>query len=465
MRLLVAIANYGFKNTDYLTRLIREYKSMPCDVDIVVLSNVPKRLDPDIEVVVGLPAKDPWSLPFGHQRIFANRLQDYDLFIYSEDDMLITWRNIEAFLSLTKVLPEDRIAGFVRYELDSAGERSYPEFHGPFHWIANSVTKIDKYTFAIFSNLHSGCYITAQDQLKRAIASGGYLVKPHQGRYDLLCSAATDPYTQCGFTKLICISHISDCLVHHLPNRYANRDVFGIGEDEFNKQIALLLSMGDDRTQRQALFPTEKKIDHVRWDKTFYSTPDEALLSLVPKDAENILSIGCGDATTEAVLAGAGVTVTAIPLDPIMGMLAASKGVRVTAPDFDTAFEELDGAKFDCIIFSDVLQHLSEPTDILSKAVKLLSNRGELLISIPNFDNLKVFKDHFPYPVLKKWTYGKHLLRMIKKRLLRKWLRSVGIKQRKAQYVSWNQRLSPPILPLRIFNILLSERIMIVAKR
>ena len=53
MRILVAITNYGLKNQVYLKRLIHEYNAMSYDVDIVIFSNIPKDLGPNIEVKVG----------------------------------------------------------------------------------------------------------------------------------------------------------------------------------------------------------------------------------------------------------------------------------------------------------------------------------------------------------------------------------------------------------------------------
>ena len=70
MKTLVAIANFGKKNEKYLLRLLEEYRTMiRYKVDIVVLSNIPKILGPDIEVIVGLPTKDPWSLPLWSQDV------------------------------------------------------------------------------------------------------------------------------------------------------------------------------------------------------------------------------------------------------------------------------------------------------------------------------------------------------------------------------------------------------------
>src|SRR3982074_221985 len=101
LRTLVAVASYGNSNDHHLLRLIKEYQSMLFDVDIIILSNLDKRLDPKIEVLVGLPDRDPWSLPFAHKQVFADRLEEYDLFVYSEDDMLITQKNLRAFLDVS----------------------------------------------------------------------------------------------------------------------------------------------------------------------------------------------------------------------------------------------------------------------------------------------------------------------------------------------------------------------------
>ncbi len=462
IRILVAITNYGTKNNEYLRRLIQEYQSMPCTIDIVVLSNIPKEFEGEVEVVVGLPTKNPWSLPFMHNKIFVDRLEDYDLFIYSEDDMLITWKNIETFIHHTKVLPEYDISGFLQYELDANGHIWYPAFLGPYHWLPKSVHKVDHFTFAEFSNAHSACYILTRDQLRKAIDSGGYPVEPHQGRYDLLCSAATDPYTQCGFKKVICISHISDMLVHHLPNKYVG--VWGIDENDFDRQRKLMLSLVNSGKTPQELIISTKKINDVRWDKMYFNRPDHDLLSLVSQKARTVLSIGCGYPSTEAYLVQNNRAVTAIPLDPVIGALAASKGIKVMKPDFEKAFNDLDGTLFDCIIFSDVLQHIEDPADILSRAVELLAPDGEVLVSVPNFKYLKFLKDHFPYPIFKRWTYSENLLHMIDKNHLVKWFRSIGLKNIDLRYVVESQRLKKLRPSFGMFNALFAKRLLVRGK-
>ncbi len=222
-RILVAIASYGSGNDSFLRRMISEFRSMSFDIDIVIISNIEKYIDHQIKIVVGLPNKNPWSLPFAHKKLFVNKLEDYDLFIYAEDDILITEANVRAFLDATRVLREDEVAGFFRVEKGPDGMVSYPEAHSHHHWVTTSVRKRGVYTLAEFTNEHAACYMLTQAQLRKAINSGGFDVAPHEEKYDLLCTAATDPYTQCGLTKLIPVSHIDDFTVHHMSNKYVGR--------------------------------------------------------------------------------------------------------------------------------------------------------------------------------------------------------------------------------------------------
>jgi hypothetical protein len=240
MRILVAIANYGPYRFGYLDKVITTYQRMRHRVDVVVHSDRVKRVPPGTRLVVGLPTPDPYSLAFAHKRLLSERQDEYDLFVYTEDDILISERNLEAFLEASAVLPEDEIAGLFRYERDSAGCLSFVDAHAPWDWVAGSVTVTGSYTFATFSNVHSGCYVLTQSQLQRVVRSGGYLVPPHDSFCGMRESAATDPYTRCGLTRRLCVSHLDSFLIHHLPNNYIG--VLGTEESEFRARLATLLA-------------------------------------------------------------------------------------------------------------------------------------------------------------------------------------------------------------------------------
>ncbi len=382
MKILVAIANYGTKSRVYLERLLAEYRSLPYQVDVVVLSNIPKDLGPDVEVRVGLPDKNPWSLPFGHKQLFADRLDDYDLFIYSEDDMLIGRRQIEAFLEVTPFLPDDQIAGFLQYEEDAHGKRYCPAVHAFCHWVPRSVRQCGPYVFAYLTNEHAACYLLTRAQLRRAIASGGFLGPPHQGFYDLLCTAATDPYTQCGFTKVLCLSRIEDFLVHHVPNKYLG--TVGLEFDQVRVQIEALHRCLRGELTCEELLPPPGKPSAYSWSKLYGEPVREDVLSVVPKGARRVLSLGCGTGATEAVLVQRGMQVIGIPLDAVVGQTARTRGLELTPPNFEKAFALLRGQRFDCILLINILQHLSDPSALLAQSRPLLAERGTLVAAAPN---------------------------------------------------------------------------------
>src|ERR1700759_3241902 len=76
MNILVILANYGKRNDVYLRQLLDEYRAMSHHLDIVVLSNQPKYLGPDVEVRIERPKGNPWTFPFAHKQILAERCSD-----------------------------------------------------------------------------------------------------------------------------------------------------------------------------------------------------------------------------------------------------------------------------------------------------------------------------------------------------------------------------------------------------
>jgi len=426
MKMLVAIASYGTGNDDYLARLIREYHSMSFPVDIVVLSNVEKNLGSGVEVVVGLPYVIPWTLPFPHKQIFADRLNDYDLFLYSEDDMLITERNICAFLEASQSLPENEVPGFLRFE-ESAQGRNYPEFHGHFHWDTASVHQDGDYTSAFFTNEHAGCYLLTRAQLKRAIESGGYLVGPHAWKYDLLCSAATDPYTQCGVQKVICISHIDDFLIHHLPNKYVGTE-FGIGENEFRRQVQTLLEMAKRGERNPSLFPTESKIKAGFFSKGYYERPPEQLASILPVGVRTVLSIGSGCGATEAWLASKGLKVTAVPLDSVISSCTEATGVEIVHGGFAAVQKQLAGRTFDCLLLLNVLHLVEDPVALLASFEKLLSKGSVVISLVPNMARTAMPWSKARRDGIVVVDYEKSGAHYVSLRVIRSWFNKAGMR-------------------------------------
>ncbi|MCA1453697.1 methyltransferase domain-containing protein [Bradyrhizobium sp. BRP22] len=382
LHVLVALASYGTSNDRHLDRMIREFRSMPFEIDIVIISNIHKKPAPGIECRVGLPSKDPWSLPFAHKKLFAERADQYDLFIYSEDDILITEKNLRAFLQVNSVLRDDEIAGFLRMEKGPGGSISYPDAHDEYHWDTTSLRSRTKYVLANFTNEHAACYVLTRSQLNKAIKSGGFLVEPHEWKHDLLCSAATDPYIQCGFTKLIPISHLDDFTVHHLSDKYAGK--VGVDAAEMRAQIGAMLRLANDPCAPEPLLNTETKLWRRMYSKDYYEPLKEGVLSMIPPDARTVLSVGCGSGATECWLAEKGLRVVAVPLDPVVCGSAAERGVEMVFGDFQVAKKKLGNQRFDCLLFSNVLHLVRDPVEVLSSFRDNMSTKSVAIIQAPN---------------------------------------------------------------------------------
>ncbi|HEY5814437.1 MAG TPA: methyltransferase domain-containing protein [Terrimicrobiaceae bacterium] len=384
LRILVAIASYGDKNARFLKEIVKTYQSMTFRIDVVVLAEAPKDLGPNVEVVVGLPSKNPWTLPFAHKAILAKRVDKYDLFIYSEDDIQVTERHIRAFLNATVELEQDEIAGFVRYEIDHTGKRFVNEPWKHYHWKSSSVRRRGSYTIAEFTNEHTGLYILTQHQLRRAIASGGFLRGPCRGRYDFPETAATDPYTNCGFRKVICISALEDFLVHHMPNPYVTQ--LDVSLESFAEQVQTLMDIRDGTHPPSTLCDVESPLWPSAWEKMYYEKPTEQLLSTVPFDAKRILSIGSGWGATEARLQVRGSFVTALPLDSVIGAAAERLGIDVVYGTWDECLQRLHGQTFDCVLMTNLLHLHRSPEEMIAHCLRLTRPGGSLVFAGPNFD-------------------------------------------------------------------------------
>jgi len=434
-RLLVVIASYGEKNLSFLKRTIHNYQNLTTasPVDIVVVSEAPKNLDPEVKVVVGLPAKNPWTLPFAHKMIFAEEVNNYDLFIYTEDDIELTDENLRAFLNITPALAADELAGFFRYELDASRNLFYPDVHAFFRWVPESVRTRDSYTVAEYTNEHAGIYALTQDQLRTALASGGFLRPPGDGLYGLPETAATDPYTACGFRKVIAISALDDFLVHHMPNRYVELGI-GLTDHLFQPQLETLFAIRDGRHPPSTLLPsTATRLWHRRWSKDYYEPANPELVKILndpSREIETVLSIGCGSGVTEKAFADEGALVTALPLDSVIGALAHSvHEIDVVYGTLDQGLTHVADYRFECVVVTNLLHLLPSPFNLLNRCIDLLLPGGTLLLAGINLDPgpllLRRLRHPDQYEGLTDWT--KSGINVHSTREIRRWLKTAGL--------------------------------------
>jgi 2-polyprenyl-3-methyl-5-hydroxy-6-metoxy-1,4-benzoquinol methylase len=107
------------------------------------------------------------------------------------------------------------------------------------------------------------------------------------------------------------------------------------------------------------------------------------LFSLMPRGLY-VLDVGCGTGSVTTIAnRGKGNRVLAIEPDAERAAVATSRGIETTCGFLDQEFIAKKGP-FDVIVFSDVLEHLASPDEMLKLAISGLKPGGTLLVSVPN---------------------------------------------------------------------------------
>lgn len=118
-----------------------------------------------------------------------------------------------------------------------------------------------------------------------------------------------------------------------------------------------------------------------------YESTRPDVQALVPLEACRILEFGCSSGRLGAALKiRQRATITGVEFDELYAKDAALQIDRVicTSVEDFVATATPDGVFFDCLIAADVLEHLVDPWDVLSKAVKMLAPDATVVISLPN---------------------------------------------------------------------------------
>jgi 2-polyprenyl-3-methyl-5-hydroxy-6-metoxy-1,4-benzoquinol methylase len=307
--------------------------------------------------------------------------------------------------------------------------------------------------------------VLTRQQLQKAIRSGGFLVEPHQGKYDLLVTAATDPYTQCGFRKLIDLNHLQDFLLPHLPNKYIGQ--MGLEAEDFFRQAEALKAIGAGSRPASTLPDTETKLKEARWSKSYYEPAREDLLNLLPAEARSILSYGCGWGELESALVRKGMDVTAIPLDAVVGACAEARGVRLHYAAKGMGKNGTPVAAFDVVIVSNMLHLSPDPVALLTSLAAHLKPQGKLLASVPNLSRLPVLKRRLAgdpdYKALGEFAQAG--IQVTSSRKLRGWFEKSHLDVQQVVPVITNKRDWMRYFPESLFGEWLGDDFLVLAQK
>jgi 2-polyprenyl-3-methyl-5-hydroxy-6-metoxy-1,4-benzoquinol methylase len=171
----------------------------------------------------------------------------------------------------------------------------------------------------------------------------------------------------------------------HLTNKYIGRT--GLEKKLVEIQIEVLIAIGNGSSPVPTSIRVETFLPSTRWAKSYYEPRRDDLLALLPKAAKRILSLGCGWGLTEQALIENGVDVTAVPLDVVVGAVAATKGIQIIPVSLEEAPVQLASGSFDGILISNLLHLVDDPIGLLRQYSGLLIPGGVLVLSVPNLSH------------------------------------------------------------------------------
>lgn len=124
-----------------------------------------------------------------------------------------------------------------------------------------------------------------------------------------------------------------------------------------------------------------------RGERVYHNAGNPALLALLPPGARRVLDVGCGAGDNAALLRSRepACEVHGITHSSAEAALSAPRMARVWVFDVEAAWPaELERQRFDALVFSHVLEHLREPSQVLRRSCRLLEPGGSALIAVPN---------------------------------------------------------------------------------
>ena len=218
-KILAVLVNYNKEQLQYLEQVVNELKSFKkYSITIVVNSNIPLDIK-GIDRVNVIELNNYQLLPLTCRQVIWDHKDEFDIFLFGENDHLFKEHHIDKHLEYTSFLPKNRITGLIQYE-ENDNEKYYPAYHGSYDWDYSSVEEYNGKKFAHFTNLHQATFILTKEQLHIIGSKFNFTQFFGPSKYSEKCIVNTDIYQFGDWKKVICISDLEDNLIHHLPNIY-----------------------------------------------------------------------------------------------------------------------------------------------------------------------------------------------------------------------------------------------------
>jgi hypothetical protein len=219
-KVLFVLVNYGHEQIEYLEKVVNEInKFEKYETKIILHSNIDTKLSNIDETIIFNKMSDYQLLPLTCRKTIWDNRENYDVFVYGENDMLFKEHHIDKHIEYSKILPKNRIPGLLRFEEDETGIY-FPDYHAKYEWDFKSLEIHDNKKFAFFTNLHQATFILTKEQLLTIGKEHDFNEFFSPSHYSVKCKVCTDLYQFTSYKKLICISEFKNNIIHHMSNVY-----------------------------------------------------------------------------------------------------------------------------------------------------------------------------------------------------------------------------------------------------
>ena len=224
-KILTFIPSYGTNNSDYLKLILKELNSIDTHkIDIILYTTEDYDfIGSDIDV-----RKYNRDIKLGltheYKSDLLKNIDNYDLFLYLEDDILFTHENLITFENENKYLPDNYVIGLIRYE-EHNGKKYLNEMcknSGQHSAIPVVGQTGGRYYFSI-ENVHQGSFILERRNIKKLMSDNKFIINFGESLEDAASNFYKGkwPGSFNGLNKIYPSDSIDNLMIHHLPNKHS----------------------------------------------------------------------------------------------------------------------------------------------------------------------------------------------------------------------------------------------------